>query len=1309
MSDTIWLDVLPSLRGFGADLVKGTGRAARDAGRNAGSQFKRGFESGADRAGADQIKQIETRQKQASGLVSKLSGDVSKARQAHQRATAAVVTAEQRLTDAIQKHGAESAQAQAAQLRLNAARERAAQTEATLENRVEALGEAKKAETAVTKELETAQKSLAKENEKSSGLWGRLRENMRNTGGAADHARKRIDQLKTGFKMAGVGIATATTAVAGFAATIAGVAIKGGINRALDIEDARASMRGLGHDTKTIDSIMENALASVKGTAFGLGDAASIAAQAVASGIKPGEDLERTLKLTANSAALARVGLDEMGSILTKVWTSGRVQTDELNQLADRGIPIWQKLAESYGVSATELRDMVSAGKVDAQTFADVLENTVGDAALSMGDTTRGAWKNMMAALARGGEAFVNGILPKFRAGLDALTGLFDNIAPAAEAAGAAAGKVLDRIWTGAEGLWNFLTTGRFNEGLRSAFNIDPNHPFMGFLREVRNTAMDMVGAFRENVLPALQNFGDFIVNSVLPHVGRLAAIIGGTLWAALKTAGGFIMNTVVPAFSRLVDFLRQNMDWIAPLAAAVIAAKVAYEAWAFGVLAVQNAQKLATAAQVAFNAVMNANPIMLVVTAVAALVAGLVYFFTQTETGRKIWQGFTDALVAGWQRFSGFFVDLWNNTIKPAWDGFTGAIQKGYNTYIKPTVDKITSIFTNAGGQLDGVFNFIREAQENWANNFRWIYDTIIAPVIAFVVLKFNDFRAKVTTAINAVKAGWQIVVQAIRSLWNTYGAPAIQAVQTAFTVMWQRFIRPLLDTAKNAWNGFVNLLRSAWNNIGKPTIDLIGRIFTNFVNKTFGPVMRGARGIWQDFTTALKSIWNNFGKPVIDTIMNLIKGDFPAAFRSARDAIKGIWKSVANVARTPVNFVIRTVYNDGLRATFNNISSKLGLKWRLPKGKTIPAFAKGGRMQDGWKLVGEEGPELINTGPGYVYTAKETKKMLAGAQQAPMDALPAFQGADMSESLLPAGGFWSNIWGGIKKKVGEAKDWVVGKIAAGVRALVKPLKTGIRNFLPGAGINELIRGAAIKVIDDMVNWAVKTDDKKAAEQAAAGGSSGAIFDGPRGKFHRPSRGPFTSMYGPRWGGWHAGVDIAGGGPTYAAMDGVVSKVGWNAVVGRTGLGIILNHGPGLWTYYGHNPVGGVVVKPGQKVKGGQRIGAQGATGNVTGVHLHFEVHEGRVGRDVNPMKYMKYDQGGILDPGPTPVVNKTGKPEYVFTTPQWATLERLAARGASINELPAEINVTINVEDLEGLKTIEEFIKMARRRARQKTGASA
>ncbi|WP_191480128.1 tape measure protein [Nocardioides ochotonae] len=223
--------------------------------------------------------------------------------------------------------------------------------------------------------------------------------------------------------------AKAAVGVAGLAATVVGgAALKGGISRLLDIEDAQAKLRGLGHDGKSIQKIMDSALGSVKGTAFGLGEAATTAAGAVAAGIEPGKELTNYLMAVADAATIAGVPMAEMGSILNKTTTQGRAYTMELNQLADRGIPIFQWLADEYGVTSDALREMVADGKVDAATFRKVITKNIGGAALESGETTRGAYKNMMAALGRIGANFLEGA--GFGQAKDVFKGLTDLMAP---------------------------------------------------------------------------------------------------------------------------------------------------------------------------------------------------------------------------------------------------------------------------------------------------------------------------------------------------------------------------------------------------------------------------------------------------------------------------------------------------------------------------------------------------------------------------------------------------------------------------------------------------------------------------------------------------------------------------------------------------------------------------------------------------------------------------------------------------------------------------------------------------------------
>ena len=97
------------------------------------------------------------------------------------------------------------------------------------------------------------------------------------------------------------------------------------------------------------------------------------------------------------------------------------------------------------------------------------------------------------------------------------------------------------------------------------------------------------------------------------------------------------------------------------------------------------------------------------------------------------------------------------------------------------------------------------------------------------------------------------------------------------------------------------------------------------------------------------------------------------------------------------------------------------------------------------------------------------------------------------------------------------------------------------------------------------------------------------------------------TSCYGMRWGRIHQGIDFAvsPGAPILAAHAGTVVTAGWDS--GGYGNMVILKHGKHLFTLYGHSSK--VLVHAGQKVNAGQKIALEGATGHVTGPHMHFEV----------------------------------------------------------------------------------------------------
>lgn len=121
-------------------------------------------------------------------------------------------------------------------------------------------------------------------------------------------------------------------------------------------------------------------------------------------------------------------------------------------------------------------------------------------------------------------------------------------------------------------------------------------------------------------------------------------------------------------------------------------------------------------------------------------------------------------------------------------------------------------------------------------------------------------------------------------------------------------------------------------------------------------------------------------------------------------------------------------------------------------------------------------------------------------------------------------------------------------------------------------------------------------------------------------GTFSMPTRGTLTSRYGARWGSVHEGIDLATpiGTAVNAADGGVVT---WAGARGSYGNLVIIDHGAGFVSYYGH--LSKIYVKVGAKVYKGQKIAASGNTGRSTGPHVHFEIRKN--GKAVDPLKYLK------------------------------------------------------------------------------------
>lgn len=365
-------------------------------------------------------------------------------------------------------------------------------------------------------------------------------------------------------------IAVGATMAAGI-----GVALVKGFGRLQAIDGADKKLTGLGHSAEAVDQIMQNAMASVRGTAFGLGDASGVAASIVAAGIKPGEELEKVLKSVANSAAAAGTDLGDMGSIYSKVASVGKAQNDVLQQVADRGVPIYQALGTQLGVTTEEVFKMASAGKIGFAEFEQAMTSASGTVAEEMGKTLPGATANFFASLGRIGANLMSGIYPFLGPLVAAVTAALSPLEGRAAEIGQ---KIADLVGPGLQFITDTLNGGFDLSGFLDILSVlSP----LGMAFKVLEPILPMLLDSFMQIAGVVGGAVSEVFQAILPTIIELAGVFSGVLATVLPTllpviqqlAGVFgeVLVAVAPLVGELVGALLPVVGLLVPVIAALL------------------------------------------------------------------------------------------------------------------------------------------------------------------------------------------------------------------------------------------------------------------------------------------------------------------------------------------------------------------------------------------------------------------------------------------------------------------------------------------------------------------------------------------------------------------------------------------------------------------------------------------------------------------------------------------------------------------------------------------------------------------
>lgn len=474
-----------------------------------------------------------------------------------------------------------------------------------------------------------------------------------------------------------------------------------GFRRLSAIENAEATLRGLGLTAKDAADVTDQALQSVLGTSHRLDDAAQVAAMAVTSGIKPGKELDSVLRSVAGAATVAQTDMSEMGGIFQVVAASNRLTMTEVNRLSQRGIPTLAALADHMGVSQDAAREMVSAGEVDFKTFNEAIGEFVGDAAQEAGTTTTATFKNMGAAIARWGASLWSGVWPLIQPFFQGIIDFFDRLieasGPMSEAFGA---------WITDTAIPNLQNLhGQATDVIAAIRDSDVFNDSWDKLRDI----WDKLVQAAKDITPGVRDLGTAL--------GNASAAVGINTWqlllAALDLAATLLNTAVVPAFNALAGWLKDN-EW------AAVALVAGFTAWR-AVMIVSTAATLAKAAAMRIlNAAMRANPIGIIITLLVALVAGIITAYKTNETFRKIVQKVWDAVKRA-------FTAAWENVIKPVIEAIVSYYKWVWERAVNMK-DRVVNAWNAIKDGIGKAWDWIkRNVIEPWVDRFTWMRDKLI------------------------------------------------------------------------------------------------------------------------------------------------------------------------------------------------------------------------------------------------------------------------------------------------------------------------------------------------------------------------------------------------------------------------------------------------------------------------------------------------------------------------------------------------------------------------------------------------------
>ena len=447
---------------------------------------------------------------------------------------------------------------------------------------------------------------------------------------------------------------------------------------------------------------------------------------------------------------------------------------------------------------------------------------------------------------------------------------------------------------------------------------------------EKLNSAITNCDGTAEKMATTMQDNLEGQLTILKSQLEELAISFGELLMPAIRTIVGWIQK-FVDWLNSMGEGTKKVVMTVALLAAAlgpvlIVIGKVVSAIGTIMTIVpkIAGAINVVKGAFAALNVTMLANPITLIIAAIAALVAAFIYLWNNCEGFRQfwinLWEGIKQAVTTAWNAITSFLSTAWESilgiaqTVWGAISGFFTTLWEGITGVFTAAWTSISGVMTTIWNAITSVWQSIYDTISPLLEAFRYLFETIFEAIRILIERAFTAVSQKIQEIWNAIVAFLTPVLEGIKNVFQTIWT-AIQSVVTTVLTAIQGVVTTVWNAIKNAvttvmnaikgvvssaWNSIKSMISSVmdtiksvitsiWNNVKSAIGSIIGQIYT-VIHSGFEKAVGYVKG--------LASQAFNWGKDLVMGIVNGIK----SCIRAVTDAVTG----VANKIRSVLHFSV-------------------------------------------------------------------------------------------------------------------------------------------------------------------------------------------------------------------------------------------------------------------------------------------------------------------------------------------------------------------------------------------------------------------